>query len=412
MMDREKIKGLTKKYKLQIICVAGGVVLFVLAQILQPGKAESIHEIERAGYGNKKTESLYVDGLEDDTVQMNISVQPRKYSDDEIDDAMRKCMESAVEEALGDNPSTSEIYYDMKLPDRSSEYGFKLVWTSDDRDVITSAGTVKNAELKEARETILHVAVSNEDHKNEYAVPVTVMPQKLTDSERRARGLTEMIEDADEKAATAPKVELPENYEGRSIRYTDSKDRSYNFIWIFGIVLALLFFLRDRENEKTEQKKRDKQMQMDYPEIVSGLLIFVGAGMSVRTAWNTIADDYENKRKADDKFEIRYAYEELCRANNRLKTGTPEGAVYRDFGRQCRLKQYMKLASLLEQNRRSGVANMKSLLQLEMMEAWEERRNLALRQGEEASTKLLIPLIMMLVIVMVIIMTPAIMGFI
>ena len=26
-MDREKIKGLTKKYKLQIICVAGGVVL-------------------------------------------------------------------------------------------------------------------------------------------------------------------------------------------------------------------------------------------------------------------------------------------------------------------------------------------------------------------------------------------------
>ena len=72
----------------------------------------------------------------------------------------------------------------------------------------------------------------------------------------------------------------------------------------------------------------------------------------------------------------------------------------------------MKFAGLLEQNRKMGVGNMQSILDMEMIEAWEERKNLARRMGEEASTKLLLPLILMLGIVMVIIMVPALTTFV
>lgn len=415
MPTRDDIIAFITKYKLQFICVLGGFALYAAAMIVQPGKAENVKEIERAGYGNKKTEMLYVDGLEPDAVHMSIPIEARKFSEDEIDDAMDRCLSDAVSASLGDNPSMNEVYYDLKLPDVMSDYGFKLTWSSDNRDVISSSGKVENENLKEPIEALFHVIISDENHQKEYAVTAIVMPQLLTESEKRQKSFLKLISEADKKSATAPSVTLPDSYEGKNISYRSTEDMSYDFIWVLGIVFAILFLLRDKENSKTEQEKRFKQMQLDYPEIVSKLLVFVGAGLSVRMAWDAIARDYEmsqeEQAETGRETNVRYAYEEFCKANARLKTGAPEGTVYRDFGRECHSKQYMKLASLLEQNRKSGVANMKSLLQLEMVEAWEERKNLALRQGEEASTKLLIPLFIMLIIVMVIIMVPALIGF-
>ena len=94
-----------------------------------------------------------------------------------------------------------------------------------------------------------------------------------------------------------------------------------------------------------------------------------------------------------------------------LKTGVHESKVYKDFGRRCGIKQYMKLASLFEQNRKTGMSNLRNLLGIEAVAAWEERVNLARRIGEEASTKLLLPLFLMLGVVMAMVMVPAMMAF-
>ena len=51
------------------------------------------------------------------------------------------------------------------------------------------------------------------------------------------------------------------------------------------------------------------------------------------------------------------------------------------------------------------------LLELEAIDAFEERKNMAKKYGEEAGTKMLFPMIVMLVVVMGIIMLPAVMAF-
>ena len=73
--------------------------------------------------------------------------------------------------------------------------------------------------------------------------------------------------------------------------------------------------------------------------------------------------------------------------------------------------EYQKLAALLEQNMRTGTRGMRQLLEEEMALALEQRKDLAKRQGEEAGTKLLLPLFIMLGIVMVMIVVPAWMSF-
>lgn len=106
----------------------------------------------------------------------------------------------------------------------------------------------------------------------------------------------------------------------------------------------------------------------------------------------------------------RPAYEEMALTLNRIRCGEPEGAAIEAFGRRCQVQSYMKLASLLEQNRRTGTKNLKQLLEQEMITAWEEQKHTARRMGEEAGTRLLVPLFLMLAVVMVIIMVPALMA--
>ena len=85
----------------------------------------------------------------------------------------------------------------------------------------------------------------------------------------------------------------------------------------------------------------------------------------------------------------------------------PESEVYLDLGRRINLKSYTKLVTLIEQNRRTGTKNLRSMLELEMNDAFEHRKTTAKRLGEEAGTKLLLPLFLLLGIVMIIVIVPA-----
>jgi hypothetical protein len=56
---------------------------------------------------------------------------------------------------------------------------------------------------------------------------------------------------------------------------------------------------------------------------------------------------------------------------------------------------------------RKGTRGLVQLLEEEVSDAFEERKNLAKKSGEEAGTKMLFPMMMMFGIIIVIIMVPA-----
>lgn len=60
---------------------------------------------------------------------------------------------------------------------------------------------------------------------------------------------------------------------------------------------------------------------------------------------------------------------------------------------------------------KNGSGNLRQKLEEEMENAFEERKAAARKIGEEAGTKLLIPLFMMLLIVMVMVSVPAFLAF-
>lgn len=71
------------------------------------------------------------------------------------------------------------------------------------------------------------------------------------------------------------------------------------------------------------------------------------------------------------------------------------------------MASYRKLGMLLSQNLRKGTKGLSQILQKEAAIAFEERKGIAKRLGEEAGTKLLGPMFLMLGIVLIIIIVPA-----
>lgn len=107
----------------------------------------------------------------------------------------------------------------------------------------------------------------------------------------------------------------------------------------------------------------------------------------------------------------RHVYREMYETSCQIRSGVSEGKAFVEFGGRCGLQSYIKLSGLLEQNRKNGSKNLRDTLKLEMAEAFEQRKHQARRLGEEAGTRLLLPLFMLLSVVMIMIAVPALMEF-
>lgn len=79
----------------------------------------------------------------------------------------------------------------------------------------------------------------------------------------------------------------------------------------------------------------------------------------------------------------------------------PVAAVYQRISR---------FITVILQNMRKGNAEMVAVLRLQANECWDLRKHTAKRLGEEASTKLLLPLMLMFLAILIIVGTPALLA--
>lgn len=403
-----------KKYLKQIfsdklkywLIVAAGFILFILCSTFL-NNAKLSNYIQRPYVDEDDTEvKIEVEGLLEGSQKIEIPVSKRVYSNEEVKEAMKKGMDEILKILPGENTSLQNITTDLNPVSELSDLGLSVKWDFGDSDIIDIQGKVDNENLSESVDIDIGVTLSYESYEESYVIPARVLPKPFTADESLIKRFKDYISVADKKDVGEAGFYLPESFEGKKLVYHLEDGINFHLIWIMGIIVAILLYLREKNNDRQKLEKKKRELLKDYPDIVSKLIVFIGAGLSVRQSWEGIVKDYESENK-----EKRYAYEEMAKSLARLKTGTQENVVYKEFGRSCLLRQYMKLASLLEQNRKSGISTLGTLLGMESQSAWEERLNLAKREGEELNTKLLLPLFMMLLIVMMMIIVPALLIF-
>lgn len=398
--------------KRQVICVSLGIILALAVTFVE--KQDTVltkgNGLERNTYGQGETQQeILVEGLLAKKVPLAVRIGERRYTKEEAADAIHMAAEELSAQIAGGNESLEQVQSRLELVTWLDKYGISVRWQPDDTELISASGEVFNSGCPESgRETFLTATLKAGEYAEDYIYRVNVLPPGRTQEEKELAAFENFLMEKEEEQKYSEVFILPEEFEGKTLTYSADRGRSSLMFPLLGILAAILLPLKDRQREQEAKKKRECQMMMDYSEILSRLVVFLGAGLPVRKAWAKIVKDY---RRTEEKAGKRAAYEEMAAAYYLMQRGVPEIQAYSEFGNRCRVLPYRKLAGILEQNVKNGSKSLTPVLEAEMEAAFEQRKNLARRLGEEASTKLLLPLFMMLLIVMVMITVPAFLAF-
>lgn len=173
-----------------------------------------------------------------------------------------------------------------------------------------------------------------------------------------------------------------------------------SFIIFALLVIGIIIYTTDQEISG-KIKKRRLQIQMDFPDFLNTLTLLINAGMTVTNAWTLITN--ESKKNTP-------LYNELRAVIADMANGKAEIPAYEDFAMRCRVPEVMKFISVITQNLQKGNAEIVNLLKYQAYECWEMRKHAARRIGEEATTKMLFPMMLMFIAVIIIVATPAVLS--
>lgn len=483
--------------KQMLLCISASLLLTILVFFLglQDGTLKEGFCLPRNSYGGQKQYiTLEVSGLTEDTsVPLDITVSPKRYTEEEADAVFREIYDQLEELVVAEGESFANLQHDLRLMTKLPKYGVQLSWdfypeldpalvagsvpqdadapaeatgegeVSMDEDVPAEALAEGEAVTEDADATAIAMAEQREAarayyrkyrhlmdsdgtlhnetlppgtvvtgylslimstdivptstdgetkylktqyHSAPYRIYVGIVPRALSRYESLLLQLQQAITTEDEGSLGENMLSLPTEIDGQRIYYSEHEDRSYLLLPLLGVIAAMAIYMRQGQARRTEKKQREALLMLDYSELVSKLMVYIGAGLTVRNALETISQHFDALIARGIK-EDRPLYQELRTMVIQFRRNMPESEIYLSFGRRVNLKPYTKLVSLIEQNRMNGARNLRAMLELEMEDAFEQRKTTARRLGEEAGTKLLLPLFIMLGIVMIIVIVPA-----
>lgn len=339
-----------------------------------------------------------------------VEVPEQRLTRTEEKEYLAAAREEIVQEFPGENTSTDCIREGVVIRDSYQGGKVAAVWSFDNYEIMDYEGNVITEEISEEGELVkasVELSCGNTRSLEEFYFQV--FPVVLNEQQILLRQLQKAIE-AQEEEPGEVFLRLPEQIGGHQLSWEEKRDYTPEEMLLLGVVLAVFLPLLEHSRKQEQQKKRNCLLEMEYPDMVSKMALLLSSGMTLQGAWRKIAYSYEEKRKNRTSARMP-AYEEMLIACHEMESGTGEQWAYERFGERCGLAVYRKFSNILTQNLKKGGHGIVELLNQEADNAFEERKNAARRYGEEAGTKLLFPMIIMLGIVIMILMIPAIATF-
>lgn len=390
-----------RKYAVLILIVGGmaGILLTITAK----GKLPENNKIMRSAYGTgTQNVEMEVSGG-GFTSQIDLTIEERQFTTQEIDAMIPEFLEDLEAEVLGNNVSLDKVCENLNFPDMLENYPFEIQYRTSHEDYVSRDGRL----LKETDEPMLieitAVAVYREI---EYVHVFGIMLQPVTEMtvEQWKQRLEELIMDIQEQNSTEEFFFLPEDMDGTVLSWKEKKDTRGLMILALSFVASVVLWVSEYAERFEMERKRKEEILEAYPAFVLRYSMLVSAGLTLRQALHRIVTEGKQDRQG-------YLYQELQKGYREMETGISEGLVYENIGYRCNIPQMRKFGTLLSSNLRKGQEGLAGLLRAEAASAMADRREIIRKKGETAGTKLLFPMLLLLLIVFVIIMVPAFSSF-
>ena len=368
----------------------------------------------RSGYlvreeygGTSYTKNLEVDvGGEKGSVAL--SVPPRIRTEEEVSELLTAACADLPDIVLDGMPA-SHVDRDLMLVSSLGDEGIAVSWMTGNPSVIDWDGKICRDVSPAGSCVCLSAELSLDGYVREITMDITVYPKKFTPAEKLREEVVLAVESKNERSAGDENLLLPEEIDGRPVSWTLPDSQTGLMILVMGILSSVLFIFSRIQNRGIELDKKRQQLMCDYPNVISYLVLLLNAGMSMRMAFARLSSDY--RKSIDRGGQVKLGYEVIAEASAEMEKGVSEIDAYTHIGQNTPEIRYKTFSTLLVQNLRKGSRELTGILEREAAEAFEERKKQARILGEQAGTKLMFPMLLMLGVVLVILMVTAYLSF-
>lgn len=280
-------------------------------------------------------------------------------------------------------------------------------WSFEKGTLIQPDGTIdENAIEADGMLEIVRAEMSYKEYECVYEFPVYIYPQELVGMDKVLSNISVEVARQNQEASQQATLQLPQTVDEYEIEWTAKPAHTPLVVLILGMATALAVVLGAKRGEQQQQERRNRQLQLEYPKMVAKMSLYMGSGMTTKTAWEKQVETYNRQLQQGHQKESEL-YEQMQTTCRQMQEGVGERSAYEQFSERIGLSNYRRFALMLVQNLQKGTAGLAKELEAEAERAFEERKNMARRLGEEAGTKLLLPMMLMLFVIIVILVVPA-----
>ncbi len=165
-------------------------------------------------------------------------------------------------------------------------------------------------------------------------------------------------------------------------------------------VLASFVLCRQVLDSPAEEVQRiSDELVIELPDMVTKMALLLDTGMTLREAWIYVADHTSGI--------ISQYMKDSCEM---MKNGKSDLEAFSSFGNATTSREVKKVSSMVIQGTKKGNEELSELFTQLSSELWDTRRQKMLQMGETASTKLMIPTMLMFAGLLIVIVVSSMNG--
>lgn len=367
-----------------------------------------IIERNETGGGTKEVELFMKNDKQE--IRYPFIVREIPYTKEQWEEKVKEAIDYVEKVMKGDNTSLDAVNRNLVFPRKVPNNGIKITYETNHRTWVDENGNVDVSEIKEEGELVeIDVIFRYEDFEEIRTYTIRLIPEVKSEEEKEYEEVVKKIKEKEENSLYQIQFELPNKIGDYIIENTKGWNKNQGVFLILVLGIGILFFFREEEQMKEQMNERKEQLLKDYPEFIHQLILLIGAGMTLKSAFIRLSENYKKKKQLTNKK--HYLYEELIVTTYEFQAGLSEEEVYRNLANRIGLSSYKRIIELLIQNVKKGTKNLIEMLIREQESSLEMRKEQAKRLGEEAGTKLLMPMILLLGVVLLLVLYPAMCQF-
>ena len=387
-----------KNFKTAGIIILLGSFLSILLLYKSRGETSDAGVLIREENGKKQSIKLVAEseyGEED----IEIELLSRTYSEEEIVNMKEKFLDELKLTVLSGNSSFEEIYDDLAFPEALEGYPFTLGYRVRPRGIVDSSGAIIN-DIDEETPIELEITYSLEDFEEKETIEGFILPQTKSEEEEFTKKLKKYLDNENENNRSSKTLILPTQINGINIKWSKKKSTKVPAIIVLTVVCAGFVFFKDRILSEENEKKRREKIIIEYPDFAVKYALLNEAGLTHRQIVDRLASEFEKKKDSP-------IYEEIYKVSLDVKGGVPLTDALDGMSKNCGVREITFFVGLINRNIKKGGREISAELRKAADESSSEKREKIRRKAETAGTRLLLPMVFLLIIVFALIMIPA-----